>query len=837
MVIPVGETRRVETVEHPALTHFNREFGTGADRSRYEKIISEQRVTSPEAIYLNHLQTDGYLPTHTALLLKNNLHDPSFITHTSRSVLYELRQNNKIGDACFHFLHEKLNAQDFQSVYRYFYILMLYTKISRDHDASAPDPAFLFESVASYSDKLIKSPPHVVAREELSLQRQLRKQFMKNWLTQLVTSSQCPGEAQQHIFATMGALDHPDAREFRTRFFTLLEKLQSAPEPESICWKQLHEALTPFPEREFFDQAYLRLKTEAYYKNCLSRVTELRQSLERTNGSDLPALAEKCKRAYNGCIYLLCDSKNLPVYSSMRFAALTGKMRTEWQAINNAFNRAQQSYAHHLCACQVQTPPGQIELANWPFNSHPLIDLKIPQPITLEQLQQRGIDPVAFRENQKKTVAIIGCKWGGGHMEVSRGIANNLASRGYHPVTVDLPEVLMSQDVIRNNFITRWLGKNWSVGTLFEGLLKDKAFGIINFLRWAQSKLFGTKCSSAQVHLILEQLLKLNPDSVITTYNTHNEALIEACKILGIPCMQIGTDVDSTIETRDRPPLFDHFKMGVPFHTPEALDTIQNTTTPDQRFVSGPPIRHAFTSARTRDDIERFKQKWGIERGRKVVVISSGKNGSFSPYAEMLAKKYAHTDPNDIPIHLVVICGKTNSDFKRHLEHNVVPKTRLPMTVGLFYEEEKMEELMSMASHGGALVGKAGGGTVFEAFSRGTRLLIDGVRPGWFASGFRHFCVTLVERFLRLLGFANQLPWEKVNTDFAKKHNLAETFNEEKEFLPKLEHMLHNDGRPVPLNFEVKNVEQEIPRVLNEMLVKAEVHQDTRLAREIHRNL
>ena len=832
------QTRRVQVVEHTALIAFNNEFGTESDLSRYEKIRSNERATSPEVVFLNQLQMDAYIPTRIALLLKNNLHDIPFTTHTTRSVLYELKQNGKIGDACFNFLHEKLNNQDFLSVFRYLYVLMLYSKIAESHDAQVSDPAFRFESPARYSDKLIKSPSHIMAREELSLQIQSRKQFLSKYLTDIASRSDCPREAQQQIFATISALDHPDSEQFRTQFMELLSKLENTPELEKICWKELQSNLSPFQGQEFFNQVYLRLKTENYYKNCLARVATLRQSLERTDDHDLLQLSEKCKKAYNGCIYLFSDSKNMAACSPMRFAALTGKMRTEWQTINTVFNRAQQQHAHRLCACQVQTPPSQNELAAWPFSAPTLIDPKPFQPVTPQQLEQRGISRSQFNENQKKSVAIVGCKWGGGHMEISRGIANNLSSLGYHPISIDLPEVLMSQDPIRNFSLTRWLGKEWSTATIFEGLLKEKAFAFINFLRWGQSKLFSSGgYTDTELNLVLEHLLKLNPDSVITTYCAHNESVIQACKILGIPCMQISTDVDNFITTRDKAPEFDHYQLALAFDAPEAVDPATKVTTPEQRFVSGPPVRHAFTEKRTPDDIRRFKEKWGIDTNKKVVVISSGKNGAFSPYPEMLAKKYAKTDPKDIPIHLVVICGKDNKTFKSHLEQNVSPKTKLPMTIALKYEEEEMEQLMSMASYGGVLNGKAGGGTVFESFVRGTRFLVDDVRPGYFSQGIHHFVITLWESLLRRMGFGRQLPWEKTNMQFAKKHGLAESFREEKDFLPKLEQMLNNDGRPVQLNIDVKNVEEEVPKALRQMIIKAELSPDTRKAREIHRNL
>jgi UDP-N-acetylglucosamine:LPS N-acetylglucosamine transferase len=839
MPITADQTRRVQAVEHPVLTRFKNEFGTKTDLSRYEKIRCNERETSPEVVFLNQLQMDCFIPTQIALLLKSNLHDIPFITHTTRSILYQLKHDEKIGDRCFTFLHEKINKQHFFSVFKYLYILMLYSKVAEAHDAQVCDAAFRFESTACYSDKLVKTPPHLVEKEEISLQEKRRKHFLKTYLTQIAARPGLPHEISQAVVAAKSALGHHNPQQFRIHFMAMLKKLEgSSSELEKICWKELQVNISPFQGQEFFDQTYLRLKTENYYNHCLSSVRILRQSLEMTNDGDLLTLGRKCKKAYNGCIYLLGDSKNMAACSPMRFAALVGKMRTEWQAINSAFNRAQGNHAHSLCACQVQTPPSQNELATWPFNTHPLVDLKPATPPTQEQILQRGMTPAAFVENKKKTVAIMGCKWGGGHMEVSRGIADKLASVGYHPITVNLPEVLKSEDPIRNAFLTRWLGKDWSIAALFESLLTDKAFAFINFLRWAQSKLFSVfGYSENELKLVMEELLKLNPDSVITTYSAHNEPVIQACKILGIPCIHISTDIDTTIETRKKPVDFKHFKMGIPFAAPETINPILNTTTPEQRFVCGPPVRHSFTERRTAEDVQNFKQKWSIETNKKVVIISNGKNGAFSPYAELLAKKYANASRKDIPIHLVVICGKDNHDFKRHLEQNVSLKTKLPMTIGLHYNEKEMEQLMSMASYGGLLIGKAGGGTIFETFARGIRILIDDVRSGWFSGGLRHFFVRALETFLKKLGFQQQLSWEKVNMNFAKRHGLATSFKAEKEFLPKLEQMLSNNGLPVTLNIEIKNVEEEIPKVLRQMWIKAQFDLETLRAREAHRNL
>ena len=825
MAHAIEQIRRVEVVEHPALINFNREFGTESDISRYENVRSDQRETSPIAAYLNELQMDAFIPTRIALLLKNNLHDEPFITHTTRSVLYQLRQSGKIGDYCFNFLHAKLNAGDFLSVFRYLYILNLYSNIAASHDLAVPDPIFRFESPALYSDKLVKSPSHVVAKEEVQLQSQSRKQFMKKWLVDLAARGGCPREAQALVPRISAVIDPLDPLQFRTLFLDLLDKLQNATELERICWDELKACLTPFNEANFFEQAYLKLKTEGYYRNCLARVTTLRESLERTNAADLNTQSEKCKKAYKGCVYLLSDAKNMPACSPMRFAAIIGKMRTEWQYIDNAFNRASQQHAHHLCSCHVQTPASQNQLAEWPFAPHPLIPLNPAQSVRLQP---------NLEQNAKKTIAVIGCKWGGGHMEIGRGISNNLASLGYHPITVDLPEILISQDPIASNFITKMLGKDWSIASLYMGLMKHKAFAIISFLRWISSKFFSFGgYSDVELKHIMEHLLKINPDAVVVDYSAHNEALIKACEMLGIPIMHVATDINNTIETRTAPPTYDHFKMALPFNVQEVVDPVSSTTTPEQRIFIGPPVKQEFTQRRTHEDILLLKQRWGIDTTKKVVIIANGLAGGSSSYPVILAQKYANTPLEQIPIHVVVLCGKDNTSFKRYLDQY---KTNLPMT-NLLYSD-KMEELMAMASEGGVLTGKAGASTIFESLSRGTRVLIDTVSPGFFDQGVKHFFITCLEMFMRVIGFNGQFYWEKDNADFAIKYGFGDTFNNQSEFLTKLENLLNNDNRPVPLNgVQIMSAQNELPRQLSEMLASAQRDPAIAGMRRVHQNL
>ena len=62
MTAITNQIRTVQRIEHPTLIDFNQEFGTTSDLSRYDKIRSNDRITSAETLYINQLQINTYIP-------------------------------------------------------------------------------------------------------------------------------------------------------------------------------------------------------------------------------------------------------------------------------------------------------------------------------------------------------------------------------------------------------------------------------------------------------------------------------------------------------------------------------------------------------------------------------------------------------------------------------------------------------------------------------------------------------------------------------------------------------------------------------------------------------
>ena len=77
----------------------------------------------------------------------------------------------------------------------------------------------------NYSNKLVKIPSHSLDNEELQLQEQFRKSYLKNWLIQLGSRHDCTQQIRQKALKCANAVD--DAKGFAPQFISLLDELEN----------------------------------------------------------------------------------------------------------------------------------------------------------------------------------------------------------------------------------------------------------------------------------------------------------------------------------------------------------------------------------------------------------------------------------------------------------------------------------------------------------------------------------------------------------------------------------------------------------------------------------
>jgi UDP-N-acetylglucosamine:LPS N-acetylglucosamine transferase len=757
-------------------------------RRYYDAVVSETPVSSPKLAkivdQLNGLECEGFIPSKTAIFLKNNLHDSVFVASLLTKLVINLHENKIINSTVKAHLLSKIDSGEFSDVVQFLYACML---IPDEDKSMAQDELTLYSE-----GELSKYVEH---REQLR-----SREYLKSKLLHLGGKLSAE-DRERYVAPLIEAINANNPKQFKADFLVFVHFLAGKQDNEiqKYCFEDILETFKGVPEKGFFRAAHQAFRTQDFYGSYVARVRDLTRSLQTADlasqdAHELTHLFEKCQRAFHNTVCALADFKNMPCASKTAYCLVYGQLSGEWLKVNQLF----QAHKHALCRCHASGHAKPV----WPLYKPDFFF---------------NLSPSSSPRDMGESVAIIGCDWGNGHRAAAQNTARIYEKMGYHPVSVNLPtEVLADEDPVRK--VLGWASPVCNVGWLVNGLARNGAFRVYNMLRGNPKP---ADPSPETVKKVVQHLLKINPSMIVSTYSAHNESLIRAGEILGRPVMHINTDVDAKIETRDKPPTYPHFKMAIAFPDKDQVEQlVDRTVTREQLVVSGPPVKEIDDQDRTLEDVHRMKDKWGIPRNKKLVFVTSGGNGGNSPYVEMLVKKYAGKKPEEIPFHLVVLCGRDNAKFRDYITTKLCPKTGIKIDAYTSVPPEDMEELMTMASYGGCVIGKAGGMTLFELTKRGARILIDDMPSGLLSGSVGHFFLGLLDRILGLFGVKSKLPWEAVNQKFACDQGLAQIIHNENEFNAAFDQALSH-SEPVKLTVDAPKFNEVMPGIITEMQEKA----------------
>jgi len=566
------------------------------------------------------------------------------------------------------------------------------------------------------------------------------------------------------------ALEDQDALRLEEALKSILEELPT--EPHSILGiyhQEMQNMLLPLKGNAFLKGFIKMLNAEAFYGAFISSLC---------NFGDCSI--EKCDLAYQRTISILRSphSKNL---APTRFSWIIGQARKEWSRISRIVG------GHKYCGCHsVDQSHSQ-----WP---------KDRQCLTV-------IDQIAAHPD--KRFALVGCDWGGGHKSAVRAAGNIIAEKLNGEVyTIDLPNHVLppSQDRVRNSILGK-IGVCNSVSEFTNTLARHKAVALTNFLRGAPSAPDPT-LGGEQLPFVLRRFLELQPDFVLTSYNMHNESIITAAKILKIPCLHIPTDIRDPINTRGKPRDYTYFKMGFPIN--EALDLRVSRVTQQQSVILGLPVRSELLNRiKGLEELAQLKGKWNVPLDKRVVLIMGGENGVPSSVPSLLSTLYKNKDPN---IQVFVLCGRNEVTRGR------IASLKIPFLRALgFQEVANMRELYAMASLGGLLISKSGGGTVAEALHMGVPLMIDAMPTPILGFGFKHMIFGILNWAAEKAGAARELPWERANGSFMIEKGMASRFHDDKEFRNQFGIWIKRDLKKI-YEYEGPDFSETLPKTVLEML-------------------
>ena len=773
----------------------------------YRAMRSEDQLPNTQILrMINGLEIEGFIPVKMAILLKLNWGD----IHTSSALLASFVADLREKEIISHMLAEFI--------------------LNKIHSAATPEALQLLYACMRcrnggvvFNLDQFPSTPHEKILQMIQTRELVQSQ---DYLKQKIESiySKYPA-INGNCVSLIGYIEQNNPLAFKVEYIRLIDAIWShLPEGiEKITFEELKQTLETIPGPEFFPSLYRILKTHEFYGKELVKVVDLTRSLEGMDIGARMALTWRCRDAFRNTLHLLADFKNMPCGSKTLYCLHHGLIRGEWLKINALFERQR----HLFCDChsvenpriEVKHEPTRIGERNafWPLHQRPFI--------------LASSNNQASRDSAEN-IAVFGCGWGSGHKQTTLSIAEIMGDRGMHPVSVDIPEDMLADQDTARKLSGSWLP--FTTQDVFNFLLQNKAFALINFLRWATGYNKTQELSNHEVRKTLQRLLLINPSQAVTTIGSISEPIIKAASIMGIPCTHVVTDIDRTLYVRNRPNEYNHYKMALPYNEDVMFPQVSSTENPEQIAIVGPPTKKVYDQDRRAEEIEDLRRQLAndpdnpiqVPSNKKLIVVSSGSNGSFSPYPELLVKKYKGKPASQIPFVVVVLCGNNDLIFNdvtqvaARLPPGVIQPCRL-------LPPENMEKLYRVASYGGAVIGKAGGLTVFEASKCGTRLIIDNIQGKIsLAKGLLANIATFFNWVIRIVfRYDDIFPWEKANQEFAIAQGLAKSVSTEAEFFTTFDEYLRESG-PVRLQTPVRKFSEELPDLLDQMKRDAESDPD-----------
>ncbi len=750
---------------------------------------------------INGLEIEDFISVKTAILLRLYWDEPSTASALLSNCVVVLRDSEKkiINQTIANFIIGKINQGELTEALDTLYACM------RFHDEG---------KALRLSDQFITMSQQ--ERKQMVQDKELahNQNYMRYKIDHLLSTYGNVPSIVSHHAKLQDYIDQNNPSAFKSEYMTLLDAIaESFPEGvEKFIFEELKETVATISGAEFFHELYSVLKTHELYSKDLVGIVNLTNTLHTLKLEGRLRYVDSCKNAFENSLHLLSDFKSLPCGSKTMYCLHHGLISQEWRKFNALFEKER----HRFCNCHAVVNPKEKQTRLGPLDHDPFILVKQSE---------------AAAKDSTKTVAIFGCPWGNGHKQTSINVAEILEEEGMHPVSIDIPdEMLADQDV------TRKASGSWipfSTKDIFSVLMQNKAYALINFLRWIGGFDTIKEPSPEEVRKTLQRLLLINPSHAITTIRSLSGPVIKAASLMGIPCASILTDVDRTLN-REKPVEYAHYKAFFPYNE-DVIPSLQNPPAekPHQIEILGPPTKKEYDLDRSEKDVETLRKELEtmhgitIPPGKKLIVIAGGGSGSFSPYPELLVKKYKGKEAEEIPFVAVVLCGN-NTAFVDH-----VTKVSAPLPIGTikpcqFLAPEIMEKLYRVASYGGTVIGKAGGLTVFETSKCGTNLIIDNIPTNvTFSKGIIANVVAFFNWIMHaLFHYENQLPWEKYNEEFAISQGFGKSVASEEEFFTALDEVLL-ETKPKKLETPVLKFSERLPEVLAKM--KKGADEDLRL--------
>jgi hypothetical protein len=765
-------------------------ISAGPSEDRYVQLKSNDQLADSRVLrMINGLEIEEFLPAKIAILLKLNWNDMDFSSALLSRIVQHCREKNQISHELAEHMLNTVRQPTSYSLEKVLHLLYASMRLHKGEDVYSD------LDLIRVSDKELLD---LIGRKELLC----GQTYLRDKLASIADQFSQP-EQRQELSCLQGYITTHNQKAFKENFIRFLDSVVDM-QPEGtkkFIFEEIKQVAQTIPESGYFTSLYRILKTHDFYSKSLKDIVELTSQITHLSQSEdsedeIAALASRCHTAFHNTLYLLADYKNMSKGSMTLYSLQHGLIRDQWKKINTFFDGKR----HMLCECHANEPSERRAL--WPLNQSPFISIKKGE----HQDRDNG-----------DTAAVLGCNWGSGHKQATINACEILEDVGAHAVSIDIPD-----DMLCDHPENVGRPSTFSATNVVNFLAQNKSFAVINFLRTITGmNSVMPPPEREKIRKALQRMLLVNPSYVISTIGSQSEPVYKAAEMMGIPSMHIVTDVDRKIMSRAAPLEYPYHKELIPYAEDVMAPNISTTERPEQIAVVGPPTKRVYDIDRDEGDIDRLRHELradediDIPRGKKLVVISNGSAGSFSPYPEIIQRKIAELGDDFV---VVVLCGNNNESYFNHVNRIASYLPRGTIIPKRLVKPETMEKLYRISSRGGCVVGKAGGLTIFELSKCGARLIVDNMPSKFsFSKGFfRNFVSAFNWILKRVFKFQDVLPWEKINQDFAKTQGFASSVTSEDEFCNTLKEML-KESLPRKLQTEVKKFSQRLPEVVEDL--------------------
>ncbi|HSX12100.1 MAG TPA: hypothetical protein VLF61_01255, partial [Rhabdochlamydiaceae bacterium] len=259
------------------------------------------------------------------------------------------------------------------------------------------------------------------------------------------------------------------------------------------------------------------------------------------------------------------SSSIFPILTETQRAIVIGKFRKNFQKINDAYGALRSKLfdepqsVHLCCMCHFAENINEF----WPVNNR-VIDL-----------QEEAVPPSKNQLSNNPSLLIFTCGGGKGHLSTAKAMAEYTNRHCHILVASTLEETLASSDLLKKMLL------DFSQEKLYNRLLKNEEFEWLK-LMYSVGPFFIMMQQENIERLIRLEVLKQNPDMIISCFPIMNAMFLNVAKELDLPVLFVTTDLDTRFFIKNMDKMtcdlnYPRYRMTLAYEDPEMRHIMEKT--------------------------------------------------------------------------------------------------------------------------------------------------------------------------------------------------------------------------------------------------------------------